>query len=127
MCAACGAGSGFTQLRTAAAIEALHAAEFSKFDPLLLASKLPLAKGLRAAMRLMPKLGQRLTVCAIWAKACFAELDPSIQKVAVTASGVPHLCQLLLKGPHPYCSKSGESGVFQMVHMLILQGMKVDC
>ena len=120
---ACGAGSAFNQLRTAAAIEALHAAKFSKFDPLFLASKPPLAEGLQAAMRLVPKLGQRLTACAVWAKACFTELDKGTQKVA--AALVPDACQLSHKSPHPYCSKSAVQGVFQMAHELILLGMTV--
>ena len=120
---ACVAGSAFSQLRTAAAIEALHAAKFSKFDPLILAGKPPLAEGLQAAMRLLPKLGQRLTACAVWAKACFTELDEGTQKVAVALA--PAVCQIPHKSPHPYCITSVVQGVFQMAHKLMLLGITV--
>lgn len=120
-----GAGRAFNQLRTAAAIEALHAAQFSKFDPLMLASTPLLADGLQSALRLMPKLGQRLTACAIWAQVCLAELDESIPNEAMTASLEPAICQLLPKEPHPYCSKSREQGMFRMVHLLIVSGINV--
>lgn len=78
-------------------------------------------------MHIMPKLGQHLTGCAIWAKACFAELDQGIQEVAINVPLVPDVCQLQHKSPHPYCAMSGEQGVFQIVHLLILLGLKVSC
>ena len=120
-----GAGRAFNQLRTAAALEALHAAQFSKFDPLMLASTPLLADGLQSALRLMPKLGQRLTACAIWAQVCFAELVESIPNEAMTASLEPASCQLLPKEPHPYYSKSWEQGMFRMVHVIIVSGINV--
>ena len=122
---ACGAGSAFSQLRTAAAVEALHAAQFSRFGSLLLASSPALAEGLQAALRFMPKLGQRLTVCAVWANVCCAELDESKQSVAVPVPLGSAVCDLLRMSPHPHCSKSAEQGVFQTVHRLLLLGMTV--
>lgn len=147
----CGAGSSFNQLRTAAAVEALHAPPFNKFDPLLLASKPSLTQALPAAMHSLPKLGQRLTACAVWAKACLADLadlDPGSQEAAATVPAVsqfllkstpPAHCSLLAekgvfqvvcelqKSPHPLCSKSAEQGVFQVVYELLLLGLQVGC
>lgn len=136
------------QLRTAAALEALHAPPFNKFDPLLLASKPSLTQALPAAMHSLPKLGQRLTACAVWAKACLADLDPGSQAAAATVPAVsefllkstpPAHCNILAEkgvypgvcelqtSPHPLCSKSAEQGVFQVVYELLLLGLQVGC
>lgn len=118
------------------------------FDPLLLASTPSLTQALPAAMHSLPKLGQRLTACAVWAKACLADLDPGRREAAATVPAVSRFllkstpsahCNILAeegvlqavcelqKSPHPLCSKSAEQGVFQVVYELLLLGLQVGC
>ena len=127
-------------MRCGAAIEALHAAEFSKEDLSLYPnSKSCMVDRVPCAMRLVPKLGQRLTVCAVWAKACFVELENPIlsssssssssskeEEEEETISSSTEEAEEGEESPHFHCSKSAEQGVFGMVYELIMQGLQVS-
>lgn len=89
---------------------------------MLLASTPALTQDLHAAMHFMPKLGQRLTMCAVWGKACFAELDPATQDAL---EAMPAASERLRKMAHTHCLACAEQGVFQVAYELLRLSLKV--
>lgn len=78
----------------------------------------------------MPKLGQRLTMCAVWGKTCFAELDPTeLDTVAVGPedTAATAVSQHLRKKAHPHCLACAEQGIFQVAYELLRLSLKVGC
>ena len=65
----------------------------------------------------MPKLATRLTGCAVWAKGCCAELEAMDNQNMNKGQGAP--------GPHGYCSKMAESGMFEPMYQLLVNTLQV--